>query len=414
MLNLENLQSGSNNKPETNKHQQHTASPTNIPDLAKLLANKQQNNETNIDYTNINKAFNQITQDGYDQIIKTHKKASRQINNINNDNQEIREQQKQVRKKLDETLFGFIHDELSNHLAKWDLLDRQLDLSMKQTTAQEEGKNMQTQLQYMQQAQSERQKNIENETEEEDDNPLISSNYLQRIFQFVQDDAQKERQLVEDDLKVQGETLQKDNDKFTKQMQRQKKEKATKQKQLSNALEKINHQKEQNRKKKRQLYSQLRQNNKRYGKMLGLREKYYQKINATHNEPEVQTLLHQYHDDINKMARASRKALKQEDAKFNSRGDRIETAEERKTRKLQAKEKRKQNKQAEKIKTDRQTNNTNMSQPTNDAIIQKAYRENNSKTKKPQTLNIQNIKQSKTIQSSVNNKTLPRTTQMTL
>ena len=324
--------------------------------------------------------------DGVDKINEQIRNANTKLkSNVDIYNNLLEERDKIV-KAYGEKLLTTIADEYKKNSGKNELEDKQLELSVKQGVIQNDGANLQRQIQYV----GSGAEDLSRKEQNGDENPLLSSHYLQLVAELTRKALERDQQLQQAMLKKESGALQAKSQKFQQQQANLMKQKAAKSQKLSNELQNNNNKQKQASGAIDKIYNdEFKTINSRYKKILGLQSKYKDKIREAESLKEKEELIDQLQEDIENISKASKEDLQEETNKFNDKGERVETKKEKKERekKEEIEEKERKKKRKERLKNNNLQENEDIQDEKND---KKEQTDNNNHGDKGDEENIEN------------------------
>ena len=332
---------------------------------------KKNENDENIE---ILEDFNKIKKDGIDTINKQINQTNEKLVGFVDKYNKTLDNDKKISDLYGEKITEMLFNEYSKNSKQLELGDAQVALEAKQNVIQNDLQNNKRQVEYLKEAGL----NLEKKEKQSDENPLMSAGYLQRVLSFMNECLKKE-------LNISTKKRQQK----AKMLSRKRERNVSKRKSYNNKINDIYENK----------FAQI---NKRYKKILGLEQKYFDEINSTDAIEDKRNLVDEFKSDVNSILKASHSDLKEEDNKFDKKGNRVETELEKKERKKK-----------EKLEKKMKKNNLNQNDNNSDAKIKKAYSDyNNQKSDDNGKLQIKDINESNNIinNTGVNSteKNLPR------
>ncbi len=357
---------------------------------------KKNENDENIE---ILEDFNKIKNDGIDAINKQINQTNEKLVSFVDKYNKTLDDDKKISDLYGEKITEMLFNEYSKNNKQLELGDAQVALEAKQSVIQNDLQNNKQQIEYLKEAGL----NLEKKEKQGDKNPLMSAGYLQRVLSFMNEWLKKEQEAAKKEINKDKERLKKKSDDFKKELNTLTKKKQQKAKTLSRKRERNVSKRRSYNNKINDIYeNKFAQINKRYKKILGLEQKYFDEISSTKAINDKRELINEFKSDVDSMLKASSSDLKEEDNKFDEKGNRVET-------KLEKKERKKKEKLEKKMKK----NNLNQNDNNSDAKIKKAYSDyNNQKSDDNGKLQIKDINESNNIinNTGVNSteKNLPR------
>ena len=351
-----------NNEKETTNHSTEE-NDLNIKDSDK---DSNKNSDAQLDEARqqIKEEFNKVLNGGIKKINEQIDRANENLNNsVDAYNSTLGDREMAI-SMYREGFSEIAHNAYKKYLGQTQIEDGQLNLATTQEISQNSLGDTKKQLGYMQNdLQETAQKEQDEEAGEDDTNPLTSSGYKKRLFELLKRQSERYAQIMNKNTKDEQKELQKGAENFQKEQMLQAKETQKKANMLASALDRISSKRKRYNDNVNEDYEKFDIINKRYKKILGLREKYKDKINSTSNIEAQKDLIEKFKSDVNKIAQASASDIKEETNKFDDKGNRVETKKEEKDRKKKEKQdeedekKREQEAKKQRIKYDNEMQN---------------------------------------------------------
>ena len=309
-------------------------------------------NENNSEEDDLSEQIDKIISDGVKNINKSIDTENKNLDKNIKDYNAIIDKKEKIKSVYGEKISKTIIEHIDRYRKQSDLKEQQMDLQQSQNVTRDTITNIQQQMNSLQKKLSD----VKHEEEEGDENPLVSSFYLQRILEYINDFAQKKQKSDQYILEERNKDLQKRSSDFQDEQKKILLGKARKKQFIAGMMQKKTSEGQQINADIQQIYNNGFKNiNRRYKKILGLKDKYIDKIAQTDDAYEKKRLIENLRSDVKKMLKASGAYLDEENNKYDKNGNRVETAMEKKRRKKEEKEKKK--KEKENMKKNSQINN---------------------------------------------------------
>ena len=244
----------------------------------------------------IKEEFNKVLNEGIENINEQIDRANKNLNkSVDIYNSTLGDREKAIR-MYRESFSEVAHKAYNRYLGQAQIEDEQLKLVTTQEVSQQSLGTAKKQLGYLQSdLQETAQKEQSEEAGEGDDaNPLTSSDYKKRLLEFLKRQSERYAQIMNKNAKNEQKELQKDADNFQKKQMSQVKDTQRKANRLANALNKISLKRKRYNNDVDKDYKKFDLINKRYKKILGLKEKYKDKINSTNDVEEQEDLIQKF------------------------------------------------------------------------------------------------------------------------